>query len=204
MNKSDCIVFLIDDDDDIRYGISLLLTSAGYLVECFSTAEDFLETDKVGIAGCILLDVFLKGRSGLELQEQIRCKFDHLPIIYITGQGDIPMSVRALKNGAINFLQKPIDESALFDAINEAINKSSQELAEITEINRISSLFNCLTPRETEILRYLIRGLLNKQIATALGIVEQTVKVHRGRICGKLGVKSVAEIVHMAEAIKFK
>jgi two-component system, LuxR family, response regulator FixJ len=203
MSKSECCIFLIDDDEAIRHGISLLLTSAGYKVECFSDAENFLETGKIEIAGCILLDIFLEGKSGLELQEQIKSKFDHLPIIYITGHGDVPMSVKALKNGAINFLQKPIDDIQLFDALDEAVNISAQILSEKTELHRIQLLINSLTQRETEILRFLIRGLLNKQIATELGIVEQTVKVHRGRITAKLGLKSVAEMVRLAEKIKF-
>jgi two-component system, LuxR family, response regulator FixJ len=201
---SDCVgkIFLIDDEEEIRYGISLLLSSAGYSVECFRTAEEFLETENSEIASCILLDIFLEGRSGLDLQGQIRTKFDHLPIIYITGHGDVPMSVKALKSGAINFLQKPIDDHSLLSAIQEALSVSFQILSGKTELNRIKTLVNSLTPRENEIFRYVIKGMLNKQIAAQLGVVEQTVKVHRGRITEKLQVKSVAEMVHMAEMLK--
>jgi FixJ family two-component response regulator len=203
MSKHECRIFLIDDDEAIRYGISMLLSSAGYLVECFSNAEEFLETETIDISGCILLDIFLEGRSGLELQEQIRCKFGHLPVIYITGQGDIPMSVRALRNGALNFLQKPIDEADLLTALKEAIDLSCKLLSEKNQITMTRSLFERLTPRETEILRYIVSGRMNKQIAAELNITEQTVKVHRGRITEKLGVRSVAELVQMAAKTRF-
>ena len=192
-------VFVVDDDESVRQGFSLLLMSAGYDVETFSGGDEFLTTERSDNPGCILLDIFLEGRSGLELQEEINRKFSHLPIIYITGQGSIPMSVQALRKGAVNFLQKPVDDQQLLAAVEEAINESRMKVAQDEEIYRIKGLIEKLTPREYDVFRLLITGLLNKQIAGKLNIAEQTVKIHRGRITGKLGVKSVAEIVHLAE-----
>ncbi|HOW26651.1 MAG TPA: response regulator [Bacteroidales bacterium] len=198
MKNDHAKIFIIDDDEAIRRSLSLLLNSLGYTTETFPSAEEFLGSVDYREAGCILLDIFLEGKTGLELQEEIKSKFENLPIVYITGMGDIPMSVRALKKGAANFLQKPIDEIQLFDAVEEAVSLSHQIVSEQKEISRIRSLMSTLTPRENEVLSYLITGMLNKQIAAKLNITEHTVKLHRGRITEKLGVKSVAEIVRMA------
>ncbi|MBE0639680.1 MAG: response regulator transcription factor [Bacteroidales bacterium] len=192
-------VFIVDDDKSIRQGFSLLLMSAGYEVETYSGGDEFLSTEYADGAGCILLDVFLEGRSGLDMQEEIKRKFAHLPIIYITGQGSIPMSVQAFRKGAVNFLQKPVDDLQLLAAVEEAINESRTKVSQIAETDRIQGLIKKLTPREFDVFRLLITGLLNKQIAGKLNIAEQTVKIHRGKITEKLGVKSVAEIVHLAE-----
>ena len=201
MKDNDSRIFIIDDDEAIRRSISLLLNASGYATESFAGAEEFLETVDYSGAGCILLDIFLEGKTGLELQEEIKNKFQNLPIIYITGLGDIPMSVRALKKGAANFLEKPVDEQQLLDAVEEALSLSYQKVPEQKETSRIRSLISTLTPREYEIFRYLITGMLNKQIASKLNISEHTVKLHRGKITGKLGVKSVAEIVLMAKKL---
>jgi len=199
MKDTNSRIFIIDDDEAIRRSISLLLSSSGYTSESFSGGEDFLTTVDYSGAGCILLDIFLEGKTGLELQEEIKNRYGNLPIIYITGMGDVPMSVQALKKGAINFLEKPIDEQHLFQAIEEALGLSHLIVSEQKEFSRIKSLISTLTPREYEIFRYLITGMLNKQIAAELNITEHTVKLHRGKITEKLGVKSVAEIVFMAE-----
>jgi FixJ family two-component response regulator len=151
-----------------------------------------------------LLDVFLGGKTGLELQEEIEVKFESLPIIFITGQGNIPMSVEAMKKGAINFLQKPIDETELFNAIEEALNRSSELVTKQNEIEKFKLLVNSLTAREYEIFSYIITGTLNKQIAAELGIAEHTVKNHRLNITDKLGVKSVAEMVYIADRLNIK
>ncbi|HNS17643.1 MAG TPA: response regulator [Bacteroidales bacterium] len=198
MKDDNSSIFIIDDDEPIRRSISLLLNASGYATESFAGVEEFLETVDYSGAGCILLDIFLEGKSGLELQEEIKSKFQCLPIIYITGMGDVPMSVQALKKGAVNFLQKPIDERQLLDTIEEALHLSHQMVMEQKETSRIRSLIGNLTPREYEIFKYLITGMLNKQIAAELNITEHTVKLHRGKITEKLGVKSVAEIVQMA------
>jgi FixJ family two-component response regulator len=201
MGKENCKVFIVDDDPSVRKGLSLLLMSASYPVESFGSAEEFLELEEYTGAGCILLDIFMEGRTGLELQAEIKKKFAFLPIIYITGQGDIPMSVRALKKGAINFLQKPIDDLVLLQAVEEALSLSRSIFRENQESNHLKSLLNTLTPRENEVFRYILTGMLNKQIAAELNIAEHTVKLHRGKITQKLGVKSVAELVMLAQKL---
>jgi len=192
-------IFLVDDDISVRRGISLLLNSAGYSVETFENIKDLLLVENINIPGCILLDIFLGNESGLESQDVVKNTFRNLPIIYLTGHGDIPMSVLALKKGAINFLQKPIDDNHLLRAVDEAI-KTSQILVNVQlEKDKCSALIDTLTTREREILSFVIKGMLNKQIATELKIAEHTVKLHRGRITEKLGVKSVPEIIYIAE-----
>ena len=197
-------VFLIDDDESVRKGISLLLLSGGYNVETFENAKDFLESDFGKVPGCILLDIFLGEASGLELHDAIRMKYSQFPIIYITGHGDVPMSVQALKKGALNFLQKPIDDTHLFQAIDEGLSLSRGLISFQIERNSLKTRFDSLTPREYEIFRFVIRGLLNKQIASELCIAEHTVKLHRGKITEKLGVKSVPEMIYMAEKLNIK
>ena len=204
MDKADCKIFIIDDEEEILQGLLLLLNSYGYKVEIFQNIDQFLETEDYNGAGCILLDVFLGGKTGLELQEVIEIKFDSLPIIFITGQGNIPMSVEAMKKGALNFLQKPIDEKELLSAIDEAFMRSKSLIIKQSEIDKFKSLVNSLTAREYEIFRYVITGNLNKQIAFELGIAEHTVKNHRLNITNKLGVKSVPEIIYMADKLSIK
>jgi FixJ family two-component response regulator len=199
MTPDNTKIFIVDDDESVRRSLSLLLTAAGYTVESFANSDGFLAIDKNQGAGCILLDIFLDGRSGLEIQEEIREKFTHLPIIYITGYGDIPMSVQALKKGAINFLQKPLDEKQLLDSVEEALQVSREFITLMSKSEQVKSLLQRLTPRELEIFHLVITGKLNKQIASDLNIAEQTVKIHRGNITKKMGVKSVAELVRLAE-----
>lgn len=176
----------------------MLLESVGYITDSFESAEKFLEIEDYNNTGCILLDIFMEGKSGIELQDDIKSKFEALPVIYITGQGNIPLSVQALKRGAINFLQKPVDESILFQAVEEALSVSRQRIIQLREKTRLKPLINSLTIREMEIFRLIITGKLNKQIAADLSITEHTVKIHRGKIAEKLGVKSVAEMVRIA------
>jgi FixJ family two-component response regulator len=204
MDKADYKIFIIDDEEEILQSLLLLLNSYRYKVEIFQNIEQFLETEDYKGAGCILLDVFLGGKTGLELQEVIETKFDSLPIIFITGQGNIPMSVEAMKKGALNFLQKPIDEKELLSAINEAFNRSNALIIKQNEIDKFKSLVNSLTAREYEIFRYVITGNLNKQIAFELGIAEHTVKNHRLSITEKLGVKSVPEMIYIADKLSIK
>jgi FixJ family two-component response regulator len=204
MNKKDSKIFLVDDDEEIRQSISLLLKSAGYEVETFASIDKFLEIENYKGAGCILLDVFLEGKTGLELQAEIETKFECLPIIFISGQGDIPMSVEAMKKGAVNFLQKPIDNRKLFKAIDEALERSSTLITKQSEIDKFKALINLLTAREYEIFCYVITGVLNKRIAAELGIAEHTIKNHRLKITEKLGVKSVAEMVYISGKLNIK
>jgi FixJ family two-component response regulator len=199
MTQDNAKIFVVDDDESVRRSISLLLTASGYTVESFANSEEFLAIDNYQNAGCIILDIFLNGRSGLEIQEEIRVKFTHLPIIYITGYGDIPMSVQALKKGAINFLQKPVDERKLIDSVEEALQASLEVITLMSKTEQVKALFQKLSPREMEVFRLVLTGKLNKQIASDLNIAEQTVKIHRGNITKKMGVKSVAELFRLAE-----
>ena len=201
MKNEEYRIFIVDDDESIRRSLSLLIRSAGYPVFAFRGAEEFLESENFNGIGCILLDIFLDGKSSLDLQEEISKKFSNLPIIFITGLGDVPMSVQALKKGAINFLQKPVDSQQLLWAVEEAISKSSELVLEQNHTFKIKALFDKLTPREYEIFRFILTGMLNKQIASELNITEHTVKLHRGKITKKLGVKSVAEMVRLAQKI---
>lgn len=192
-------IFIVDDDISVRRGISLLLNSAGYYFKAFENIKDLLDAEDINIPGCILLDIFMGEESGLELQDAIRKKFRNTPIIFLTGHGNIPMSVQALKKGAINFLQKPVDDKILLKAVEEAIINSQYLLNIHLEKNKCKALIASLTPRELEILGFVIKGKLNKQIASELNIAEHTVKLHRGRITEKLGVKSVPEMIFIAE-----
>ena len=197
-NKTET-VFIIDDDPSVRKSLALFLTSVGYSVESFPGAEEYLANEPFEGTGCILLDVNMEGKSGLELQEELISRASRLPIIFITGQGNIQMSVQALKKGAVNFLEKPFKDDELLRSVSEAL-ALSQKLKDENEI-RISNrlLTDSLTPREKEILKYLLTGMLNKQIAFELHIAEHTVKLHRHSICEKLGVKSVPELLRIAD-----
>jgi FixJ family two-component response regulator len=197
-------VFVIDDDASIRKSLSRLLRSADYTVETFPSAEEFLCREHFDGAGCILLDVKMPGLSGMDLQEELSKADYHMPIIFITGHGNIPLSVQAMKKGAVDFLTKPFDSKELLQAIERAIEKDTTARAEYDEALDIRSRIELLTPRENEIFPYVITGMLNKQIALKLNISEKTVKVHRGRIMEKLEVNSVAELVRLAEKAGIK
>lgn len=197
-------VFVIDDDASIRKSLSRLLRSAGYTAETFSSAEEFLRREHYNGVGCILLDVRMPGLSGMDLQEELNKADYHMPIVFVTGHGDIPMSVKAMKKGAVDFLTKPFDDEHLLQALGAAIEKDRDGRAEYTEVHEIRRRIELLTPREDEIFRYVITGMLNKQIAFELGTAEKTVKVHRGRVMEKLGVDSVAELVRLAEKAGIK
>ncbi len=197
-------IFVIDDDASIRKSLSRLLRSADYTVETFPSAEEFLRREHFDGVGCILLDVKMPGLSGIDLQEELSKADYHMPIIFITGHGNIPMSVQAMKKGAVDFLTKPFDGKELLQAIAKAIEKDAYAKAEYDETLEIRRRIELLTPREKEMLRYVITGMLNKQIALKLDITEKTVKVHRGRIMEKLHVNSVAELVRLAEKAGIK
>ena len=192
-------IFIIDDDLSVRRSLSLFLTAAGYNVEVYSSAEEYLERETYNEAGCIILDVNLEGKSGLELQEILVKRELFLPIIFITGKGNIRMSVDALKKGAINFLEKPFNQEELLKSISEALLLSSKINTEKKETRIAMRLIETLTPREFEVCRHLLSGILNKQIAHELNIAEPTVKIHRRSISEKLGVKSIQEIMRIAD-----
>ena len=199
MTEKNTVVFIIDDDPSVRKSLSRLLRSIGQTVETFSSAEEFLARDRFNGIGCILLDVQMPGLSGMDLQAALSKAETSMPIVFITGHGDIPMSVEAMRKGAVHFLTKPFDDNELLRAIGEAIEKDRKTKAEQTELQDLRERIRLLTPREYEILHYVITGMLNKQIAFTLGIAEKTVKIHRGRVMEKLHVDSVAELVRLAE-----
>ena len=204
MTEPNPTIFVIDDDASLRKSLSRLLRSAGYTTEAFASAEEFLARDHYGGIGCLLLDVQMPGLSGMDLQKELNKADYHMPIIFITGHGDIPMSVEAMKDGALDFLTKPFHDKELLQVIEKAIEKDTYVRAEYDEILEIRRRIERLTLRENEILGYIITGMLNKQIAFELGIAEKTVKVHRGRIMEKLCVASVAELVRLAEKAGIK
>jgi len=199
VNTSNPTVFVIDDDASIRKSLSRLLRSVGHTTETFASAEEFLGREHFDGIGCLILDVQMPGLSGMDLQAELNKADYHLPIIFITGHGDIPMSVEAMRKGAVDFLTKPFDDKELLRAVEGAIEKDRRTRAEYDEILDIRRRIQLLTPREHEVLRQVIIGLLNKQIAWNLDIAEKTVKIHRGRVMEKLRVQSVADLVRLAE-----
>jgi FixJ family two-component response regulator len=196
-------VFLVDDDPSVRNALKRLIRSAGYEVQAFASARDFLDcwrADEEG-RGCLILDVRMPGLSGLGLQHHLQAANALLPIIFITGHGDIPMSVQAMKQGAVDFLPKPVKDKLLLNAIEQALERSAREHAAHEEIDDIRRRLDTLTPRELEVLRLVVTGMLNKQIAYQLGTVEKTIKVHRARVMEKMEVQSLAELVRLAERV---
>jgi FixJ family two-component response regulator len=204
MTEPNPTIFVIDDDASVRKSLSRLLRSADYRAETFASAEEFLGRDHYNGTGCLLVDVQMPGLSGMGLQEELNKADYHMPIIFISGHGNIPMSVEAMKKGAVDFLTKPFHDKELLQVIEKAIEKDTYARAEYEEILDIRRRIERLTLRENEILGYIITGMLNKQIAFELGIAEKTVKVHRGRILEKLCVNSVAELVRLAEKAGIK
>jgi FixJ family two-component response regulator len=189
-------VFVVDDDPSMREAIGRLIKSVGLNPEAFSSAKEFLEYKREDVPACLVLDVRLKGQSGLELQQQLAAN-NPIPIIFITGHGDIPMSVRAMKAGAVEFLPKPFRDQDLLDAIQEAIELDTKALQERSEIAELRRRYETLTTREREVMNFVVRGLLNKQIAAELGTSEVTVKVQRGQVMHKMLADSVADLVKM-------
>jgi FixJ family two-component response regulator len=204
MSDNNPTVFVVDDDPSMRKSLDRLIRSARLAVETFATAHEFLERHSHKGPSCLVLDVKMPGLDGLELQEKLLSQEYAMPIIFITGHGDIPMTVKAIKKGAIDFLSKPFDDKDLLDAVYEALQTDSKAWTVREELEGISRRLESLTPREYEILTYVITGMLNKQIAYTLKISEKTVKVHRGRIMEKMDVDSVAELVRLTEKMNIK
>jgi FixJ family two-component response regulator len=201
MNEPLSIVFVIDDDDSVRRALQRLIRSVGLRVELFGSAHEFLERDRPDVPSCMILDIRLPGMSGLDFQRRLAEAKIHIPIIFITGHGDIPMTVRAMKAGAVEFLTKPFNDQDLLDAIQHALEQDRVRRQQEAEIAILRERFELLTPREQEILPRVVSGLLNKQIAGAIGTTEATVKVHRSQLMRKMGAESVADLVRMAERI---
>lgn len=204
MSDSEPTVFVVDDEPSVLKGLLRLLTAAGLSVATFDSPQGFLERYDPNAPGCLVLDVAMPGLNGLELQDTLAKRGSVLPIIFLTGRGDIPMSVEAMKRGAVDFLTKPVDDGDLLAAIRHAFEKDRvlrQDRAERAEIERRLAT---LTPREREVLLHVTAGTLNKQIAAHLGTVEKTIKVHRARVMEKMRVRSLAELVRLAARVGIK
>ena len=198
-------VYIVDDDASVRKSLNRLMESAGYHVETFTSAAEFLASERRDdVPSCLILDVKMPGKGGLELQEELSRPEYSIPIIFISGHGDITDSVRAMKRGALDFLTKPFDDEELLASVAVALQNDMNNKAAAIEKQKIMQRFKSLTPREYEIMTYVISGMLNKQIAASLNIGEKTVKVHRARVLSKTGVLSVAELVRMTEQMGIK
>jgi FixJ family two-component response regulator len=198
----DAVVFVVDDDSSVREAIKSLIRLVGLRVETFGTAQEFLQSKRPDLPGCVVLDVELPGLSGLDLQRELAAHGIKLPIIFITGYGDIPMSVRAMKAGALEFLTKPFRDQDLLDAIRQALDRDRTARQHSKEIAELRVRLDALTSREREVMSLVVAGLLNKQIGFELEISEITVKIHRGRVMNKMGAQSLAELVRMTERLE--
>jgi FixJ family two-component response regulator len=202
VKNADAIVFVVDDDPSIREAIESLVKLAGLRVATFGSAQEFLRNERPDLPGCVVLDVELPGLSGLDLQRELAAHGIKLPIIFITGYGDIPMSVRAMKAGATEFLTKPFRDQDLLDAIQQALERDRGARQRSNETAELRKRFDALTSREKEVMSLVVAGWLNKQIGFELKISEITVKIHRGRVMNKMGAQSLAELVRMTEKLE--
>ena len=201
MTATKPIIFIVDDDQSIRLALENLVSSTGQQAQTFATAQDFLRDCPRDPAGCLVLDVQMPGLSGLDLQGELHRAGIHLPVIFITGHGDIPTSVRAMKAGAVEFLTKPVNDTVLLTAIDQAVERDRLNRINRAEVAELRARYDQLTHKEREVMELVVRGLLNKQIALKLNNSEITIKQHRGQVMHKMRAESVADLVRMAERV---
>ena len=198
MSSATSIVFVVDDDISVRESLELLIQSEGWQPETFSSAQDFLVRSRKPAPSCLLLDISMPGLNGLELQKRVATEHPDVPIIFITGHGDVPKTVQAMKSGAVEFLTKPFKEDVLLSAVRQALERSRVALGLQAEIKELQDRYSSLSPREREVMALVVSGLLNKQVGGELGISEITVKAHRGKVMQKMKADSLPDLVKMA------
>lgn len=199
--ESQPIVIVIDDDNDVREAVADLLRSIGLRTKLFGSVRDFLEWRRPDVPSCLVLDVRLPGLSGLDLQSELNRADIQLPVVFMTGHGDVPMTVRAMKGGAVDFLAKPFRDQDMIDAVQAGLDRDKARRQSAGDASQLKSAYDSLTPREHEIMALVVDGLMNKQIAGRIGVSEVTVKFHRSNVMRKMGAKSVAELVRMTHAL---
>jgi FixJ family two-component response regulator len=204
MNLAKPAVYVVDDDPSVRVAMERLMKSVGLTVKTFASAQDFLEQATPAWSGCLIVDLRMPGMGGLDLQDQLNARQGSLPVIFLTGYGTVPASVRAMKSGAVDFLEKPVDDQTLLDAVHKALESDREARLHQSEMRALHQRLTALTPREYEVLTFIISGRLNKQAAAELGTTEKTIKVHRARIMEKLQCASLAELVRLAEKAGIK
>jgi FixJ family two-component response regulator len=204
MNLAKPAVYVVDDDSSVRVAIERLMKSVGLTVKTFASAQEFLEQATPAWSGCLIADLRMPGMGGLDLQDQLNARQVSLPVIFLTGYGTVPASVQAMKFGAVDFLEKPVDDQTLLDAVHKALESDREARLNQSETRALHQRLTALTPREYEVLTFIISGRLNKQAAAELGTTEKTIKVHRARIMEKLQCASLAELVRLAEKAGIK